>query len=133
MKTVFVNGTFDVLHRGHLLLFNYAKSFGDYLVVAIDDDDRVKEKKGDSRPINCLSDRIFMLENMKTINKVRTFSSDKDLENLVKYYKPDIMVVGSDWENNPVIGSQYAKELKFFDRINEYSSTKIIKSIIDRR
>lgn len=132
MKTVFVNGTFDVLHRGHLLLFNYAKSFGDYLVVAIDGDDRVKEKKGNSRPINCLSDRIFMLENMKTINEVRTFSSDKDLENLVKYYKPDIMVVGSDWKNNPVIGLQYAKELKFFDRINEYSSTKIIKSIIDR-
>jgi rfaE bifunctional protein nucleotidyltransferase chain/domain len=132
MKNVFVNGTFDVLHRGHLLLFNYAKSFGDYLVVAIDDDCRVKEKKGDSRPINCLSDRIFMLENIKTINEVKSFSSDEELENLIKGFNPDIMVVGSDWKNKPVIGSQYAKKLKFFDRINEYSSTKIIQSITDR-
>jgi D-beta-D-heptose 7-phosphate kinase/D-beta-D-heptose 1-phosphate adenosyltransferase len=132
MKTVFVNGTFDVLHRGHLLLFEYAKSFGDYLIVAIDSDDRVKEKKGDSRPINNVLDRSFMLQNLKQIDEVRTFSSDKDLENLVEFYKPDIMVVGSDWKNKPVIGSQYAKQLKFFDRIDEYSSTKIIQSIIDR-
>jgi D-beta-D-heptose 7-phosphate kinase/D-beta-D-heptose 1-phosphate adenosyltransferase len=132
MKTVFVNGTFDVLHRGHLLLFEYAKSFGDYLIVAIDSDDRIKEKKGDSRPINNVSDRSFMLQNLKQIDEVRTFSSDKDLENLVEFYKPDIMVVGSDWKNKPVIGSQYAKQLKFFDRIDEYSSTKIIQSIIDR-
>ena len=46
MKKVFVNGTFDVLHRGHLKLLNYAKSLGDFLYVAIDTDDRVKEKKG---------------------------------------------------------------------------------------
>jgi len=45
MKTVFVNGTFDVLHTGHLLLFEYAKSFGDHLIVAIDSDERVREKK----------------------------------------------------------------------------------------
>ena len=132
MKKVFVNGTFDVLHRGHLLLFEYAKSFGDHLIVAIDSDERVKEKKGSSRPINSLWDRAFMLSNLYHIDEVRTFDSDEDLEELVKYYKPDIMVVGSDWKDKPVIGSQYAKELKFFDRIDEYSSTKIIQSIIDR-
>jgi len=132
MKTVFVNGTFDVLHTGHLLLFEYAKSFGDHLIVAIDSDERVKEKKGSTRPINPLLDRAFMLANIYTINEVRTFGSDEELEELVKYYKPDIMVVGSDWKDKPVIGSQYAKELKFFDRIDGYSSTKTIQSIIDR-
>jgi rfaE bifunctional protein nucleotidyltransferase chain/domain len=133
MKTVFVNGTFDVLHTGHLLLFEYAKSFGDHLIVAIDSDERIKEKKGPTRPINSLWDRAFMLSNLYHVDEVRTFDSDEDLEELVKYYKPDIMVVGSDWKDKPVIGSQYAKELKFFDRIDEYSSTKTIQSIIDRR
>jgi rfaE bifunctional protein nucleotidyltransferase chain/domain len=132
MKKIFVNGTFDVLHRGHLLLLNYAKNLGDVLYVAIDSDERVKEKKGLSRPINSLDERLFMLENLKAVDYVMSFSNDGSLESLVKIIKPDIMIVGSDWKNKPVIGSQYAKELKFFDRIDGYSSTKTIQSIIDR-
>lgn len=133
MKKVFVNGTFDVLHRGHLELLNYAKSLGDVLYVAIDTDERVKEKKGQSRPVNSLDERMFMLQNLKAVDFVMYFSCDKSLEGLVKIIKPDIMVVGSDWKDKSVIGSYYAAELKFFERIDEYSSTKIIQSIIDRR
>jgi|TARA_B100002019_G_scaffold288646_1_gene302672 D-beta-D-heptose 7-phosphate kinase/D-beta-D-heptose 1-phosphate adenosyltransferase len=133
MKKVFVNGTFDVLHRGHLKLLNYAKSLGDFLYVAIDTDDRVKEKKGSSRPVNTLNERLFMLENLKSVDCALYFSSDESLEALVKSIKPDIMVVGSDWKGKSVIGSYYSAELKFFDRIDEYSSTQIIQSIIDRR
>jgi rfaE bifunctional protein nucleotidyltransferase chain/domain len=132
MKTVFVNGTFDVLHRGHLELLNYARSFGDYLVVGIDTDERVKEKKGESRPVNTTEDRSFMLMNLKSVDEVRYFSTDKELEDLVKSVKPDIMIVGSDWKGKSVIGSYYSAELKFFDRIDGYSSTNIIQSIIDR-
>ena len=132
MKKIFVNGTFDVIHRGHLELLNYAKSFGGYVIVGIDTDDRVKEKKGESRPVNTAKDRAFMLINLKSVDEVRVFSTDTELENLVKSVKPDIMIVGSDWKDKSVIGSYYATELKFFDRIDEYSSTKIIQSIIDR-
>ena len=133
MKKVFVNGTFDVLHRGHLMLLNYAKSLGDILYVAIDSDERVKEKKGSSRPVNSLDERIFMLENLKAVDYVLCFSDDKSLEGIVKTIEPDIMVVGSDWKDKSVIGSYYASELIFFDRIDGYSTTKIVQSIIDRR
>ena len=130
---VFVNGTFDVLHKGHLELLNYAKSLGDYLVVGIDTDERVREKKGSTRPVNSLEDRALMLINLKAVDEVRYFSSDDELENMVKSVKPDIMIVGSDWKGKSVIGSYYAAKLIFFDRIDGYSSTKIIQSIIDRR
>jgi len=129
---VFVNGTFDVLHAGHLALLNYAKSLGNYLIVGIDTDERVKEKKGSARPVNSAEDRALMLVNLKAVDEVRYFGSDEELENIVKSIKPDIMVVGSDWKNKSVIGSYYAAKLIFFDRIDEYSTTKIVQSIIDR-
>ena len=64
-KKVFVNGTFDILHRGHLELLNYAKKVGEYVCVGIDTDDRVKKKKGSSRPIHNQEERKFFLENLK--------------------------------------------------------------------
>lgn len=132
MKKVFVNGTFDLIHSGHIHLLNYAKSLGDFLYVAIDTDERVKEKKGPSRPIYNLKERIFHLQNLKSVDTVLAFASDEQLEGLVKIIQPDIMIVGSDWRNKPVIGSQYASKLIFFDRIEEYASTKTIQNIIAR-
>ena len=132
MKTIFVNGTFDLLHPGHVSLLTWAKSLGDYLVVGIDTDDRVKEKKGSSRPIYNQTDRGIMLVSMSAVDEVRYFDSDESLENLVKEVKPDIIVVGSDWKGKTIIGSYYAAELKFFDRIEEYATTKTIQCIIDR-
>jgi D-beta-D-heptose 7-phosphate kinase/D-beta-D-heptose 1-phosphate adenosyltransferase len=130
---IFVNGTFDILHRGHLELLNYAKGLGDFLMVGIDTDDRVGEKKGPTRPIHNQEERKFFLENLKSVDEVKFFSSDQELEELIKSFQPDIMVVGSDWKGKSVIGSYYASKLIFFDRIGDYATTKIIQDIIDRR
>jgi rfaE bifunctional protein nucleotidyltransferase chain/domain len=131
-KSVFVNGTFDVLHLGHLALLNYAKSLGDKLFVAIDSDERVRQLKGPTRPIHDTYQRKVMLLNLKAVDEVEIFSSDEELEMWIKQINPSIMVVGSDWRNKTVIGSQYAKRLEFFERIDEYSSTKTIQDIINR-
>lgn len=133
MKKIFVNGTFDVLHPAHIMLLNFAKSQGDYLHVAIDADTRVKEKKGIGRPIFTEEERKFFLINLKAVDQVSFFSTDEELENTIREYAPDIMIVGSDWKGKPVIGSQFAKELKFYDRIENYSTTATIQTIIDRR
>jgi len=131
-KSVFVNGTFDVLHLGHLALLNYAKSLGDKLFVAIDSDERVRQLKGLTRPIYEAYQRKVMLLNLKAVDEVEIFSSNEELEMWIKQINPTIMVVGSDWRNKTVIGSQYAKRLEFFERIDEYSSTKTIQDIINR-
>ena len=131
-KTVFVNGTFDILHRGHLELLNYAKSLGEYVVVGIDSDRRVRKMKGPNRPVNSADDRGLMLVNLKSVDEVRFFANDRELENMVKSVKPDVMVVGSDWKGKSVIGSYWAADLKFFDRIEDNATTKTIQGIIDR-
>ncbi len=132
MEKIFVNGTFDILHKGHLELLNYAKSKGDILYVAIDTDQRVKEKKGESRPINNQNDRAEFLINLKSVDYVVLFNTDEELEYLVKSIEPDIMVVGSDWIGKTVIGSEHAKELKFFNRLDGYSTTNTIERIVNR-
>ena len=127
MTTVWTNGCFDIVHRGHIELFKYAKSLGDKLVVGIDSDKKVKLDKGHDRPINCVEDRKFILESIRHVDKVLIFESRKELENLIKSTKPDIIVIGSDWKNKPVIGQKYTKKLLFFDRIGNYSTTEILK------
>tara|TARA_R100001129_G_scaffold16887_1_gene11025 strand:- start:10726 stop:11130 length:405 start_codon:yes stop_codon:yes gene_type:complete len=126
MKKIFTNGCFDILHVGHLQLFEYAKSFG-YLYVGVDSDDKVKKDKGEDRPYNKLSDRIKMLQSLRFVDEVRSFDSSQGLRDLIKEINPDIMIIGSDWRGKPVIGQEHAKELKFFERIKGYSTTGILE------
>ena len=129
MKKVVVNGTFDVIHPGHLALLNYAKSLGDFLIVAIDSDSRVSELKGPLRPINPQDERKLLLENLKAVDQVVVFNSSSELVDIIKQCA--IMVKGSDYRGRSVIGEANCQVI-YFERINEYSSTKKIQDIINR-
>jgi len=129
---VLVNGTFDIIHRGHIEMLNYAKDQGDFLLVAIDTDRRVKELKGSSRPVNNQWDRMFMLDNLRAVDSVRFFDSDQDLIDIINSYQPDIMVKGSDYRGQPILGEHLIKEIKFYDRVEPYSTTNTIQRIADR-
>lgn len=122
---VWVNGTFDVLHVGHIRLLEYASKFGT-LRVGIDTDKRVKELKGEERPFNNQEDRKKMLESIKFVGEVVYFDSREELIQCVKDYSPDIMVVGNDYQGETVFGSEHAKQVIFFEKIPKYSSTKIL-------
>ena len=131
MNTIFVNGTFDILHPGHVQLLNYARSLGDSLIVAIDSDQRVRELKGDNRPINSEDDRKLMLESLRSVDTVWIFNSDQELEDICRLYNP-VMVKGSDYQGRHIIGQQYCKEIVFYDRIEPYSTTRAIQDISSR-
>ena len=130
MTKVFVNGTFDIIHPGHIALLNFARSQGSYLLVGIDSDNRVKRLKGDSRPINNVYERKLLLENLRSVDRVETFDTDAELIDMIR--QCDIMVKGSDYANKPIVGSDVCSKIVFFDRIGEYATTKKIQSIINR-
>ena len=133
MTRVVVNGTFDIVHPGHLALLNHAKSLGVFLLVCIDTDRRVKELKGNSRPINNENDRKTLLLNIKAVDQVELFDSTEELIEILKVYQPDIMVKGSDYRDKSIVGKTYCKSIEFFERIHEYSTTNTIQDIINRR
>jgi D-beta-D-heptose 7-phosphate kinase/D-beta-D-heptose 1-phosphate adenosyltransferase len=127
-----VNGTFDILHRGHLEMLKFAKSKGSYLLVAIDTDRRVKELKGETRPINNQEDRKFHLMCLEFVNEVRLFDSKEELIEIMKSYKPEVYVKGSDWKSGTGTAHEYSKEVIYYDRVGNYSTTNIIQSIANR-
>lgn len=133
MTKVIVNGTFDLLHLGHIRLLEYARSFpNSFVYVLIDSDRRVKELKGSTRPIHTEYERASFLFALKSVDRVDVFDSDVELTDLIKNYDPDIMVKGSDYKDKPIIGSEYCKEIKFYDRLEQYSTTTKIQDIIGR-
>jgi len=131
-KVIWVNGTFDILHPGHLALLEHARNLGDTLIVGIDRDDRVRELKGPTRPVNSADIRMINLKKLRLIDRVVTFNSDSELENWIKVFKPEIMVVGSDYIGKKIIGSEWANEVQYFERVGDYSTTKIIQSINEK-
>jgi rfaE bifunctional protein nucleotidyltransferase chain/domain len=127
MKRVWVNGTFDILHVGHIKLLEYASSFG-LVRVGIDSDERVREKKGESRPYNSLIDRVEFMKSIKFVDSVVTFTSDSELKQKIKEWQTDIMVIGNDYSKDTIIGIEYIPEVKFFDKLNGFSTTNILKN-----
>lgn len=128
-KTVWVNGCFDILHVGHMHLFKYAAELGDRVIVGIDSDSRVKELKGDSRPINDEVDRMEMLQHITHIDIVTIFSNEHELISHLKDYNVDAIIIGDDYKDKRVVGSEEVSEVIFMEKINGYSTTNIIKSI----
>lgn len=133
MKKVFVNGAFDVLHSGHLDLLDFAGMLGGHLLVAIDTDTRIEYNKGIGRPFNPLSIRKHIMSMLKPVNSVRVFDTDQELVDIIRQYKPDVMVKGSDWKGKTILGEEYCKEIVFYERTNGQSTTKAIEDFITRR
>jgi D-beta-D-heptose 7-phosphate kinase/D-beta-D-heptose 1-phosphate adenosyltransferase len=126
MKKVWVNGAFDVLHIGHIKLLEYASSLGS-VRVGIDTDSRIKMLKGENRPFNTLKDRVDFLRSIKYVDSVAVFDTEERLTDLIKLYEPDYMVIGSDYQDKRIVGREHIKEIVFFERIADKSTTNILQ------
>jgi D-beta-D-heptose 7-phosphate kinase/D-beta-D-heptose 1-phosphate adenosyltransferase len=122
---VWINGTFDILHIGHIRLLNFAKSFGS-IRVGLDTDERVREKKGIQRPFNKLEYRMEFISSIAGVDSVVSFGTDDELRNCIKEYEPDIMVIGGEYKYKEIIGLEYVPHIEFFDKIEGISTTKIL-------
>jgi len=123
---IWVNGTFDVMHVGHIKLLEHASSLG-IVRVGLDTDERVKLKKGHNRPVNTLQDRIDFIKSIKYVDSVVSFNSDEELEKRIQEWDAEIMVIGDDYQYHEIIGNQFVNTISFFDKIENKSTTKILK------
>lgn len=129
---IWINGTFDIIHAGHIKLLKRARilsGLDGWVKVGADTDQRITGLKGQKRPINKLEDRIEVLRSIKWIDEVVTFSNDLELEELIKDFSPDILLIGSDYKDKKIIGDKWTREILFFERYSDLSSTKIIQEL----
>lgn len=128
MKKIWINGSFDIIHVGHIRLINYAKSLG-VTRIGLDSDERISSKKGTSRPFTTLQDRTELISSINGIDSVVHFNTDDELVARIIDWKPDIMVIGSDYIGKKIIGSDHIGEILFYPRSND-STTGLIEKII---
>jgi cytidyltransferase-like protein len=122
---VWVNGSFDVMHIGHIKLLEFATKYGS-VRVGLDTDERIKSKKGETRPFNNLEDRMLFMSSIKYVDSVTSFGSDEELENRIKEYDADIIVIGDDYKYKPIIGVEYVERVLFFPKVLDKSTTLIL-------
>ena len=122
---VFTNGCFDVIHAGHIKLLEEARSHGSKLIVGLNSDDSVRRLKGESRPVNSQEDRKRILEALSCVDEVIVFEEDTP-ERLLSEIKPDILVKGSDYKVDEVVGREHAGTVVLIELLPDRSTTRIL-------
>ena len=131
---VLTNGVFDILHKGHIELLKFSKMQGTKLIVAIDSDRRVKELKGNDRPINNQEDRRRILETNRYVDEVVIFDSVEELQGFYDTLSPDVIVKGSEWTADEVRERDNIPEnvqIKVYPLVGDYSTTNTMHKIRD--
>jgi len=133
-RIIMTNGVFDVLHAGHVAYLEEAKSLGDRLIVAVNDDASVRRLKGETRPINVLEDRMLVLAGLAAVDWVVPFSGDTPAS-LIADVLPDVLVKGGDYQPEDIAGAKdvlrnggEVRVLAFRDGL---SSSRIIDKLND--
>ena len=132
-KIVFTNGCFDLIHAGHVDYLSKSKAMGDVLIVGLNSDDSVRRLKGKMRPILKEKERAFILSNLKPVDFVIFFDEDTP-QKLIEELLPDILVKGSDWAIDEIVGADEViangGEVKTIEFVNDQSTSKIIQKIV---
>ncbi len=127
-KTVFTNGCFDLIHSGHVVLLEKARSFGDILIVGLNSDASVRRLKGASRPLNLLKDRARVLAALAAVDMVVPFTADTPY-GLIKALKPDILVKGADYAHGEIVGREFSGRTIRVSLVKGRSTTGLIRKM----
>lgn len=132
LKVVFTNGCFDIVHFGHLNYLSRAANLGSRMVIGLNSDESVKKLKGETRPVQDEMSRAHMLASMFFVDAVVIFNEDTPYE-LIKTIRPDILVKGSDYTIDKIVGAdivlQNGGKVETMDYIEGYSTSNVINKI----
>jgi D-beta-D-heptose 7-phosphate kinase/D-beta-D-heptose 1-phosphate adenosyltransferase len=128
-RIAFTNGTFDILHLGHVTYLQKARAFADALIVGVNTDRSVKTYKDPNRPVNPQQDRIKVLTALACVDYAVLFNDPTPMK-LIMAIKPDVLVKGADWAIKDIVGARevisWGGKVKRIPLVKGRSSTRII-------
>lgn len=124
---IWTNGCYDILHIGHIRLMKYAKSLGSQLIVGIDSDNRIKKNKSPDRPYYTQEIRKEFLESIKYVDSVYIFDNESDALSIMDANNIGLIVIGKEYQDKYILGGD-KYPVRFFDRIEPYSTTNILRN-----
>ena len=134
-KVVFTNGCFDLLHIGHIKYLRQARSYGDLLIIGLNDDNSVRKLKGPKRPLIGQDERAHLLAALDCVDYVVLFS-ELTPEKLIKGIKPDVLVKGGDYTKAEVVGrdivESYGGRVEIVPVVEGMSTSNIVKKIMEK-
>ena len=124
MKVGFTCGAFDLLHAGHAMMLKEAREQCDFLIVAVQTDPSI-DRPEKNKPVQSYKERITMVESIRYVDQVRTYSTESQLVNLLKSINPDVRIVGADWKGKAFTGFDLPIKVAFNSRDHGYSSSEL--------
>jgi len=131
-KLVFTNGSFDILHCGHVTYLEFARAQGDALIIGLNSDASVRRYKGPTRPVNPQEDRAYVLAALRAVDGVVIFDEDEPCE-LIEKVLPHVLVKGSDWAHyvsGRDIVEAHGGRVVLADMVEGRSTTNMIDRIL---
>ena len=131
-KTVFTNGCFDLVHRGHVEVLANIADLGDRLIIGLNSDSSIKNLKGENRPIIDENSRAILLASLQFVDAI-IFFSDESPHKLIETLVPDILAKGGDYKVTEIAGHEVVLENRgeviLVPFIDGFSSTNIVEKI----
>ena len=129
-KIVFSNGCFDIIHRGHIEYLAKAASFGDVMIIGLNTDSSISRLKGENRPVQDEKARALVMASLSFVDNIILFDEDTPFK-LINYLKPDILVKGSDYSVETIVGADIVLKnggkVETIDLVEGYSTSNIIE------
>ena len=123
-----IAGNFDIIHPGYIYMFRDAKKYCNHLTVALQTDPTI-DRPHTITPILSFEDREMTLRSIKYIDDVIGYTTEEDLNNILKTERYNVRILGDDYKGRFATGQQYSEKIIYLDRAHGWSTTKFKKEI----
>ena len=134
-KIVLTSGSFDIIHEGHSMYLEAARQFGDFLIVGLDSDEKIRARKGENRPVVPQMERLRMVTHQRGVGLVTLKCTSHPKWALIKAVRPDVLVATEETYTPEAIReleASYCGRVEVLERMATVSTSARLRDVIQR-